>query len=89
MAIGDVVSEHIATSTDFQPAAGVECVITLMMSSNTTALQATDGTAVKNIQESITTQVISKLLKLFITNTNYITVPAGPVGFYSGVQIAT
>lgn len=87
MAVGDVVSGISGNNAalTFQPAAGVECLITIvtggfnggisngLVSSSNMFVNANQGN-----------------IKLFVNNTNYLVIGAGGAGFYgayTGIQI--
>lgn len=96
MAVGDVVSGIGAAATilDFQPAAGVECVITYVSSTaqagNQHAAHVYDGTNQDTgVFYSDANLVYTGPIKIFINNTNYLRLTAPPAGLkasYTGVQ---
>jgi len=79
MVVGDVIADIdtmlTATTLDFQPAAGVEVLITSGTSDDTTAvvtfLEQTDGTIRAVIKDLVVPQV-NAVLKLFINNTIFV-----------------
>lgn len=86
MAVGDVVSGISADNTaiTFQPAAGVECVITSVTSGFNGGI--TDGVLTSS---NIFLNASQANIKLFINNTRYLTIAAGGAGFfgaYTGMQ---
>tara|TARA_R110000822_G_scaffold152866_2_gene292329 strand:+ start:487 stop:777 length:291 start_codon:yes stop_codon:yes gene_type:complete len=94
MAAGDVVSGISTTnSIDFQPASGVECMISCINGSdaNYLYLKITDGVTVSTSRFTNNNSFIANNganIKVFINNTNYLNVTAGagyPVS-YTGVQ---
>jgi len=90
MAVGDVVNaiSGVGAELTFQPAAGVECVITSWSVYNST-MQYYDGT---NYAFGVITTTAGQAglmnTKLFINNTRFIALNAssGQRGFYCGVQ---
>lgn len=95
MAVDDVVS-GIGTSgaiTDYQPAAGVETVITQVIQSESVAISHFyDGTNTGEpfvTSNTALTSSISGSMKLFVTNTLYLRMDAQTAKFntYCGVQI--
>jgi len=84
MVVGDVVNDVLSllttTTITFQPAAGVEVVITFFGSENTVAAQSLvdyfDGAIIANCFEATrgnTTDEPDRLgMKMFINNTNYL-----------------
>ena len=95
MAAGDVVnglSAAASTQFDFQPAAGVECIIKSIhtdLASAAGVWALTDG--VNDAWTSATSAEINVgLVNTFINNTRYLRVAAmgaGKFGGYSGIQI--
>lgn len=91
MAVGDVVNgiSAVATLIDFQPAAGVEVMITEAGSTTgggTARPAMYDGTLISYLEVS----VVTFRGKMFINNTRYLRVNpgiAGESGHYSGIQI--
>lgn len=86
MAVGDTVSDIFAITGSFQPAAGVEvCIFGLGVTAAGDGYRLDDGAAVASIRgQNITAEV---QLKLFLTNTNYLTyTSAVNLGYYTGVQ---
>jgi len=94
MVVGDVVGDIsvVATLLDFQPAAGVEAVITAITMDANVGFDGNyyDGTRISNLQTTAAGFAMDPSnIKLFITNTNYLrinSVPAKSTGF-TGVQI--
>ncbi len=95
MAVGDVISGIFTTAGvyhDFQPAAGVEIIITAVIGSNANQLIAglNDGTTLSSSMTSYTTNWSHNAnMKIGINNTNYLTiyVNSGPPPSYTGIQI--
>jgi hypothetical protein len=86
MAVGDVVSGISANNTtlNFQPAAGVEIMLTAFSGGFGGGI--TDGVVIGSSMFVNYTET----KKIFITNTNYITIAPGGAGFYgayTGIQI--
>ena len=78
MAIGDVVTSlgDVNTLFNFQPAAGVEVMITtLLLDQGVQAPSITDGTLESYILTSFGNFNYTNG-KIFLTNTNYLTIPA-------------
>lgn len=92
MAIDDVIVGFGANNTvlTFQPAAGVEIVITMVGALANINLALTDGTNISDLFVMATTAGQFPLgMKLGITNSVYIQLPAGGAGIYgsySGIQ---
>lgn len=91
MAVGDVISDVTAVLTStFQPAAGVEVMITFAIGGNIGQTGLTDGvnTSFTYAQFNTGTFPSSAVLKLGITNTNYLwqTNNFNTV-MYSGIQM--
>lgn len=90
MAAGDVVS-GIGTSggtLDFQPASGVECIIT-WMTDNTDGHALFNGTTASTTAQSMnTSSLIQPNFKIFINNTRYLRInpTVGGVKSYTGMQ---
>jgi len=88
MAVGDIVSEFSGDNAelDFQPAAGVDVLITSVAASSSAA-NITDGTDFAEIMNTDgnagTTQ---NMLKVFINNTNRIQVGAQGAGVHSALS---
>jgi len=95
MAVGDVVNAISATNTvlTFQPAAGVEVMISSVGLDNTgtNVRNLFNGTNVSVLASTITSHSVTNgNLKIFINNTNYFTLPAlgaSAHGSFSGIQI--
>jgi len=86
MAVGDAVSDHVAASTDAQPASGVEWKVSEVSGANTNLPQYKDGVATVNIVESSTAVVSGKRIHALLTNANYIGTIASNTIFFSGLQ---
>lgn len=95
MAVGDVVNGISADNTiiDYQPAAGVEAVITSVMTYNLAANNAVglyNGTLTANFFVVNAQQPVNfGNTKIFVNNTRYLRVSATGAGFqggYSGIQ---
>ena len=92
MAVGDVVSGISAVNTllDFQPAVGVEIIITCMGMDNASDVpRLTNGTlqcAIRNISTQSTNNFLNT--KICINNTNYLRLNAiaGASTCYTGIQ---
>lgn len=101
MAVGDVIADVVSIASSgnstFQPAAGVEILITqfgftTMSGNNLAAISLYDGTNIGNVFIAAgTTPATPVLLKLGITNSHYIYIDNGSTGTeimsYSGIQI--
>ena len=95
MAVGDVVNAIGANNAilDFQPAVGVECVITMTSGGNTTVIgQLYNGTLTATSVSQYTLGAYTGMqnIKLFINNTTYLRIVAGGAGqfnSYCGMQI--
>lgn len=90
MAVGDVVSGISASNTllDFQPAAGVECIVTSSGFNGTAnGVQMYDGTLAASGRGATTDVNPIGSLKMFINNTRYLRLPAvtSISTYYSGV----
>ena len=85
LAVGDALIDILGTDTNFQPAAGVEVCITEVGSNGTsaTSVDVYDGTTTSVIGA---TSHVGILVKIFITNSNYIRGTGVANHFYSGVQ---
>lgn len=92
MAVGDVVNGISAANTilDFQPAAGVECLIISLFYDDpaTAAVDAVNyyngSVAVPCINDTVTDPASAFLnIKLAINNTNYLRIAARGAGEYS------
>jgi len=98
MVVGDVIvdldSMLTVTTLDFQPAAGVEILITKGSSNDTTAgsifLEQTDGTLAAFVVDLATIASQNLTIKFFINNTLYLRRDNGSASTkslgYSGVQ---
>ena len=92
MAVGDVINGISAANTtlDFQPAAGVECVIkSHLWSSLNSPPGLFDGTNLCNVLGSATYTINLANISVFINNSKYWRVPAqgaSQFGGYTGVQ---
>jgi len=93
MAAGDVVNGYLASSASFQPAAGVEILITSWFANGATAMQiglTGGGTAYNYVGGTTGTGAgaIMMNIKFFITNTRFLlNVPSGVDAGYTGIQI--
>jgi|TARA_R110000787_G_scaffold209412_1_gene319438 hypothetical protein len=95
MAIGDVVSGISADNTTivFQPAAGVECLITSYFADNTgNLIEMTNGVATPLFNSGSTSFDGTSFnnMKVFVTNTLFIQssgAGAGTFTGYTGIQI--
>ncbi len=94
MAIGDVVSGQGVANTilTFQPAVGVECIITQAGSSVAGWIYLTDGVKLTGmlVTHNGATTDANNSMKLFVTNSLYLQLPAngaGTIGAYCGLQI--
>ena len=72
MAVGDVVNQIQTAGTylDFQPAAGVQCVVTSAFGS-TAQFGLYNGTTFTGTATAATIETIMTNTKIFINNTNY------------------
>jgi len=93
MAVGDVVNGFLTGSvtTSFQPAAGVECVITNVLGKgNDLRIRLTDGVTIGggDVNNSPNNYITPNGYKMGITNTNYFTGYSNvDNGCYTGFQI--
>ena len=93
MTAGDVVNGlgAVAGALSFQPAAGVECMISMCgnNNNNTFNINLTDGVLTSRISNQFFAVQSTVNIKLFINNTNYLnlTAFAGNSNCYSGIQI--
>lgn len=92
MVAGDVVSEVGAVGAHliFQPAAGVEVLVTTSMSTQVANPRLTDGILVSYPTNSSASTPISQVnIKVFINNTNYLYVyqGVGSANSFTGIQI--
>ena len=90
MAVGDVVSDSSAVNTilTFQPAVGVEVMITSLMSSGlTTAVQMQGAAGRPYSNQNLDNTFLNS--KILITNSLYLYIAAvaGNVTSYTGIQI--
>lgn len=84
MAIGDTIGNFFAASEDFQPAVGVEDVITYAAGGNANLLTVKNGSAFG--VESWAPAVTDKNVKIFISNAIFLGTPASSTGVVTGVQ---
>jgi len=87
MAVGDVVNGISGANAilDFQPAAGVECVITCtwgLLAGGQPLLY--NGSNQTNAVNTATESPLYWNVKIFINNTNYLRIPAQGAGTRSG-----
>lgn len=93
MAVGDVVNGIGASAgaLSFQPAAGVECMISMCgnNANNDINIEITNGVLSSRITNQYFAIMSTMNIKLFINNTNYLnlTAFAGNSNCYSGIQI--
>ena len=92
MAIGDIINGIGAntTSLTFTPAAGVEIIIFQASAGDTPYIHLSNGVTRSQIYASYSgTTGLGRLVKIGITNTNYLQIDAGTAeaGSYSGIQI--
>jgi hypothetical protein len=90
MAVGDVVNGIGAASTriDFQPAAGVEIMISYNSGSSVTVAGLTNGIVDSPSLNIASLPSVLTNTKMFINNTNYLYIEAaGQCRGYTGIQI--
>ena len=90
MAIGDVVNgmSPISTILDFQPAAGVECMIS-DVSDSVNGHSLYDGVTLGTSRKYLNGVQMSGAMKMFINHTNYLRLiaSAGNHNWFTGIQI--
>ncbi len=91
MTVGDIItgSSAVATPITFQPAAGVEIMITCIAVFDAT-IQMQDTLGPANLMNTTAVGFRNSNIKMGITNTNYLTILAAAAAqpsIYTGIQI--
>ena len=87
MVVGDSISLFVASSTDFQPAAGVEDVLNHIQGDNNNLPQFKDGVNSINIIETALTVTEGKDVRIYVTNDSFIGTIAVNNIWIHGVQV--
>ena len=82
MAIGDLIVSRFAINNNYQPASGVEVMVTYVGGESAPTVAGYDGTNTDGQQLF----VAARELRFPVTNGNYVRCTAGGAGWIRGVQ---